>query len=154
MFLLPPPYGEGRGGGRSVANHLARSLRNNATPAERILWQQVRLLKGEGRHFRRQMPIGRYIADFACHSCKLVVEIDGGQHNSEAGQIADQRRTQLLEREGYRVIRFWNVDVLNNIEGVVDMIRNSAHLPTLYDYQNGEAGATPTPTPPHKGEGL
>ena len=137
-----------------MTNTFARTLRSIATDAERKLWQQLRLLKNENRHFRRQVPLAGYIADFACHACKLVVELDGGQHNEEGNRIADEKRTQTVGRQGYHLIRFWNVDVMNNIEGVIDMIKSAAGLSTLYDYDNGEAGATPTPTPPHEGEGL
>ena len=136
-----------------MPNHFARSLRNNATAAERKLWQQLRILKNENRHFRRQVPIGAFITDFACHRCKLVVELDGGQHNEDEAILRDQNRTQELAQAGYRVIRFWNIDVMNNLEGVVDMIRNAARLPTAFDYSGGEAGATPTPNPSPQGGG-
>src|SRR5262245_41441170 len=105
-----------------MVNRLARELRNNATDAEQKLWQKLRVLKNEGRHFRRQVPIERYIADFACHSCKLVIELDGGQHAEEPNLIADRLRTTELNRGGYRV---WNSDVHENIEGTMDMIRNA-----------------------------
>src|SRR5690606_699407 len=71
--------------GRAMANERARALRRNQTEAERALWQKLRVLKAEGFHFRRQAPIGTYIADFACHSLKLVIEVDGGQHNEKSG---------------------------------------------------------------------
>jgi very-short-patch-repair endonuclease len=144
----PPHKGEG------TKKEFARNLRKNATPAERILWQQLRVLKSESRHFRRQVPIGKYIADFACHYPKLIVELDGGQHNETDALTYDAVRTRFLESEGFRVIRFWNVDVFENLEGVVDMIRNAARLPTMNVYENLGGGATPTPTPLHKGEGL
>jgi len=84
------------------------------------------------------VQLGRYIVDFANHTLKVVVEIDGGQH---ATQVAsDARRTRFLESQGYRVLRFWNNEVMENIDGVLEVIQNSI-LPT------------PTPTPPHKGEG-
>ena len=136
-----------------MANQLARELRRNVTEAEKKLWQQLRLLKDENRHFRRQVPIGAYIADFACHYCKLVVEIDGGQHNEAQDILRDQKRTHELQKSGYRVIRFWNVDVFENLEGVVDMIRNAARLPATNDYRGGRAGATPTPNPSPQGGG-
>ncbi len=143
-----PLVGRGRGGGLAVANRFARTLRSDATPAERILWQQLRLLKAEGRHFRRQVPIAGYVADFACHSAKLVVELDGGQHGD--AMTYDKQRSAALARHGYKVVRFWNIDVFEGLEGVVDRIRFEVGLPTAYAY----TGDTPTPTPPHKGEGT
>ena len=133
--------------GVRVANHFARQLRTNTTGAERVLWQQLRLLKSEGRHIRRQVPIAGYIADFACHASKLVIELDGGQHGE--AEAYDAKRTEVLARHGYRVIRFWNTEVFETLEGVVDRIRHELGLPTAFDY----SGITPTPTPPHKGEG-
>ena len=117
------------------------------------MWQQLRLLKGENRHFRRQAPIGKYIADFACYYCKLVVELDGGQHTESQKLISDQERTNELQKRGFRVIRFWNADVFENLEGVVDMIRHEANLPTTHDYKGGKAGATPAPNPSPQGGG-
>ena len=138
----------------AMQNLRARSLRNNATNAERKLWQELRLLKGEGRHFRRQVPIAGSIADFACHGCRLVIEVDGGQHNSDEGLAYDNQRTDKLARAGYRVLRFWNVDVLNNLEGVVDTIRGAAGLETAFNYREGYPGATPTPNPSPQGGGA
>ncbi len=97
----------------------ARRLRREATQVEWRLWNALRQNKLPWR-FRRQHPIGRRIADFACPARKLVVEIDGSQH---ADSRIDERRTEELARHGYRVIRFWNTDVMENIEGVVEAIR-------------------------------
>ena len=141
-----PLVGRGRGGGLAVANRFARSLRADATPAERVLWQQLRKLKAEGRHFRRQVPIAGVVADFACHSAKLVIELDGGQHGEAA--VYDDERTAALARHGYRVLRFWNNEVFETLEGVVDRIRHELSLPTAFRY-----AATPTPTPPPCGVG-
>ena len=135
-----------------MQKEFARSLRNNATPAERILWQQLRLLKSEGRHFRRQVPIGKYVADFACHYPKLVVELDGGQHAEKIAYDAD--RTGTLNRHGFPVLRFWNADVFDGLEGVVDRIRHSVNLPTSFNYDRSDFGATPTPTLPTRGREL
>ena len=132
-----------------MPNHFARSLRNNATPAERVLWQQLRMLKSEGRHFRRQVPIGRYVADFACHYPKVVVELDGGQHGDAIGY--DESRTAILNQHGYNVLRFWNVDVFEAPEGVVDRIRNAVRLKTLYSYSLPSLHSTPTPALPTRG---
>ena len=135
-----------------MPNNFARSLRNNATPAERILWQQLKLLKAEGRHFRRQVQIEKFIADFACHYPKVVVELDGGQHSDTVRY--DESRTQILKQHGYHVLRFWNADVFEALEGVIDRIRNAVRLPTLYSYCHFEFRSTPTPNPPRKGEGV
>ncbi|HLF20974.1 MAG TPA: endonuclease domain-containing protein [Aestuariivirga sp.] len=136
-----------------MVDRLARHLRNNATDAERKLWQELRLLKNGGKHFRRQVPIAGRIADFACHRCKLVVELDGGQHNESANVRADRARTDEIRRHGYRGIRFWNADIFGNLEGVVDMIRHAAGLATMYSYEDGLGGATPTPNLSPQGGG-
>jgi very-short-patch-repair endonuclease len=117
-----PLWGGARGGGL-VVHQFARSLRNNATEAERKLWQQLRLLKAEGFHFRRQVPIGTAVADFACYRAKLVIELDGGQHSLPERARLDAARTAMLSRHGFRVIRFWNIDVFQNMDGVVTEIR-------------------------------
>jgi very-short-patch-repair endonuclease len=140
-------WGGARGGGQPMPNHLARTLRSNATPAERVLWQQLRRLKAEGCHFRRQVPIAGFVADFACHSAKLIVELDGGQHADAISY--DERRTAMLARHGYKVLRFWNNEVLEALEGVMDRIRHEVKLPTAFSY----AGATPTPGPSPQGGG-
>jgi very-short-patch-repair endonuclease len=92
------------------------------TDAERKLWWHLRELPVDGTHFRRQATIGPYFADFACHQCKLVVELDGSQHAAAANAIADAERTRFLKANGYRVLRFWNNDVLENTEGVITVI--------------------------------
>ena len=94
----------------------SRNLRRNATDAERILWRAFREMEPPFK-IRRQHPIGQYIADFAIPARKLVIELDGGHHAETVA--ADDRRTQALSDLGYRVIRFWNSDVLNNLEGVL-----------------------------------
>ena len=97
-------------------------MRHEPTDAERVLWQHLRQLKIPGSHFRRQATIGPYFADFACHASRLVIEIDGGQHNEAFGLARDGRRTAELESRGYRVLRFWNNEVLGNVEGVMETI--------------------------------
>tara|TARA_R110002110_G_scaffold406951_1_gene627452 strand:- start:567 stop:884 length:318 start_codon:yes stop_codon:yes gene_type:complete len=89
------------------------------TEAEARLWSRLRNRTLGGFKFRRQTPVGPYIADFLCADRMLIVEADGGQH---AGNAADMRRTRFLEGRGYRVIRFWNSDVLSNTDGVLEMI--------------------------------
>ena len=98
----------------------SRELRSNSTDAEKLLWRHLRNRQLEGVRFNRQVPIGPYICDFAARTAKLIVELDGGQH-AEALQY-DLSRTRFLQSRGYRVIRFWNNDVLQNIEGVVESI--------------------------------
>lgn len=138
----PPHRGQGK-------RELARALRNNTTPAEQRLWRELRLLKSEGRHFRRQVPIGNFIADFACHYPKLVVELDGGQHSDATFQ--DEARTRVLNAEGYDVLRFWNNEVFETLEGVVDRIRHAVRLPTAFTYTDQTQSPTPTPTLPTRG---
>jgi very-short-patch-repair endonuclease len=89
------------------------------TDAERRLWSALRSRRLQGFKFRRQHPLGNYILDFACIEHRLVIEADGGQH---ADNLADERRTAWLESQGWRVIRFWNNDILTNTEGVLDAI--------------------------------
>jgi very-short-patch-repair endonuclease len=104
--------------GRTV---IARRLRRDATDAERRLWYALRQ-SGFRWKFRRQHPIGQRIADLACPARKLVIELDGGQHMDSRD---DEVRGAELARHGYRVIRFWNTDVLDNTEGVLEMIRHA-----------------------------
>jgi very-short-patch-repair endonuclease len=94
----------------------AIELRQNATDAERRLWGALRDRRLQGFKFRRQHAIGKYIVDFACTRHRLIVEADGGQHDRNP---YDETRTAFLEREGWRVLRFWNNDILTNTEGVL-----------------------------------
>ncbi|PQM26923.1 hypothetical protein CVO77_18285 [Sphingopyxis lindanitolerans] len=116
----------------------SRELRLNATDAERKLWAQISARKIAGVRFNRQFPIGPFICDFVSRSAKLVIEVDGGQHAVDVEK--DEARTAYLEARGYRVIRFWNNDVLERIEGVVSEIER-----VLAD--------TPSPDPSRKREG-
>lgn len=96
----------------------ARNLRRNQTEAEGLLWQCLR--NGHaGYKFRRQLPVGPYIADFACLEAKLIVEVDGGQHCENQKDVA---RTEYLNARGYEVMRFWNNDIIDNLEGVVSTL--------------------------------
>ena len=114
-------------------------MRSTPTDAERKLWWHLRHRLSVGNsHFRRQVRIKQYIVDFACHPARLIVEIDGGQHASTTA--ADAERTKVLEANGYRVLRFWNNDVLRNIEGVLEAIQNAITT-------------TPTPNPSPQGGG-
>jgi very-short-patch-repair endonuclease len=101
---------------------LARKLRENATDVERLLWRALRESTLPWK-FRRQHPIGGRIADFACPARKLVIELDGSQHI--AGAVADEKRDDELAARGYRVIRFWNNDILENLEGVLTAIQQA-----------------------------
>jgi very-short-patch-repair endonuclease len=104
---------------RTGASHRARQLRRDSTEAETHLWRELRS-KLPDYKWRRQMPIGPCFADFACFAEKLVIELDGGQHAAEAAQ--DAARTRAIEAQGYRVIRFWNNDVMSNTDGVLQRI--------------------------------
>jgi len=104
---------------------IARRLRRDATNPERLLWYALQQNQFPWK-FRRQHPIGRRIADFACPARKLVIELDGGQR---ANSLEDELRTDELAQRGYRVIRFWNHDVTENIEGVLQLIRRALEAP-------------------------
>jgi len=97
----------------------ARELRRDMTLAERKLWQALKTRQLDGHRFRRQHPLGPYIADFACLEAGIVVEVDGGQHHASE---QDGRRDRYLQGIGFRVLRFWNNDVLANLEGVCTVI--------------------------------
>ncbi len=103
-----------------MASPLARKLRSTPTDAEARLWLRLRRQQLDGFRFRRQQPMGRYVVDFFCPEAKLIIEVHGGQHWNET-----PTRTRWLEARGYRVIRFWNNDVLGNIDGVVARIREA-----------------------------
>jgi very-short-patch-repair endonuclease len=106
-----------------LAAKIARGLRRRATDAERLLWRHLRNRQIAGVEFRRQKPNGPFIVDFVAMEHRLVVEIDGGQHARMTA--ADRLRSVTLENAGYRVIRFWNNDVLQNIDGVLERIREA-----------------------------
>ena len=112
-------------------------MRYDPIDAERVLWQRLRYeITLEGSHFRRQALIGPFIVDFASRKARLVIELDGGQHDEQ--RAADERRTRYIEARGYHVLRFWNHDVLGNLDGVLQVIQSVV---------------PPPPTPPRKGEG-
>jgi very-short-patch-repair endonuclease len=112
----------------------AQTLRRAMTDAERKLWTILHDNSIDGFAFRRQVPMGSFVVDFVCHKAKLIIEVDGGQH--DLNSVREAARTEFLEREGYRVLRFWNNDVLSNLEGVHTVI--SAAL----------GGISPPPNPP------
>jgi very-short-patch-repair endonuclease len=98
------------------AHDRARALRRNMTDAERSMWRILRSSQIDGHRFRRQVPFGRYIADFVCHDARVIIEIDGGQHDASAPD--EGQRARFLQGQGYRILRFWNNEVLSNLEGV------------------------------------
>jgi very-short-patch-repair endonuclease len=98
----------------------ARRLRQDQTDAERKLWSRLRDRRLLGAKFRRQYPIGPFITDFCCPEHRLIVELDGGQHATRAE--ADRQRTAYLQQQAYRVLRFWDSDVLADLDGVIDHI--------------------------------
>ena len=103
-------------------NAHALPLRREMTRAEVILWSRLRRKALHGLRIRRQHPIGPYIADFACLSLRLVVEIDGATHRSAEEMAHDKRREAYLRRHGFRVLRFWNTNVYENLDGVLHAI--------------------------------
>ena len=115
------------------------------TRAETLLWRYLKANRIDGIGFRRQTPIGNYIVDFVCFSAKLVIELDGETHDFEERQKADQRRDAFLAAEGFRVLRFTNEQVMSNLEGVVEAIREATAF--------GASGSPPSLTLPHKGGG-
>ena len=107
----------------------ARDLRRNTTLAEARLWEQLRAKRMQGLKFVRQHPIGPYFADFACRGAKLIVEIDGATHSTNAELERDRRRTAFLNQQGYRVLRICNGEALNGMDEVLTLIRQALEQP-------------------------
>lgn len=105
----------------------AKVLRKNSTDAEKVLWRHLKAKQLDGLKFRRQEQIGRFIADFVCYEKGLIIEADGGQHASEKEK--DDERTLWLNSQGFTVLRFWNNEILTNIDGVMEAIRMRCHIP-------------------------
>ena len=103
----------------ATARSHAKVMRKNLTKAEAVMWGKIKGKNLNGHHFRRQHPIGPFIADFACVEGKVVLEVDGATHNSEEEQAYDGRRTSFLESEGWHVVRVWNNQIYNNRDGVL-----------------------------------
>ncbi len=101
---------------------VARKLRNNSTSAERVLWRAINRNQIEGFRFRRQVPLAGYVVDFACHDAKLVIEVDGATHSTEAEIEYDRRRETAIVAEGYAIVRFRNDKVYESLDAVVDAI--------------------------------
>ncbi|MBU6458584.1 MAG: DUF559 domain-containing protein [Bradyrhizobium sp.] len=104
------------------ATRIARRLRIDQTDAEKVLWNRIRNRQVDGHKFVRQQPIENYICDFVCRERRLIIEVDGSQHNESA---ADAVRDRRLSEGGYRVLRFWNNEVLGNINGVLEVIQTT-----------------------------
>lgn len=117
----PLPLREGARG-RGKATLRSRALRKQSSEAEKLLWQKLRRKQFHGLRFRRQFPLGPYFGDFVCLPARLVIEVDGGQHAEVAQADHDKRRTDWLRTENFRVLRFWNPDIFENMDGVLDMI--------------------------------
>ncbi|MEK6766254.1 MAG: endonuclease domain-containing protein [Planctomycetota bacterium] len=109
---------------RKLTN-IARSLRKRSTDTERFLWRHIRAKQLESLKFRRQQPIGNYIVDFVCFEKRVIIELDGGQHTYDTEMNKDLIRDKWFEEQGYKVLRFWNNDVLKNMNGVLEMIRDT-----------------------------
>lgn len=107
----------------------ARQLRRDQSDVERKLWFALRGRRFYKLKFRRQQPIGPYVVDFVSFEAKLVIELDGGQHGLPANEAADRERTKRLEADGFRVIRFWNNELIENFDGVLDAVALTLGLP-------------------------
>jgi len=104
-------------------NNIAKNLRNRPTEAEKLLWRHLRAKQLEGLKFRRQQPIDNYVVDFVCFEKRIVIEIDGGQHAIQRDK--DIVRDKYLIENEFKILRFWNNEVLQNIEGVLEVIREN-----------------------------
>jgi very-short-patch-repair endonuclease len=114
-----PARGEGKSGVTARMRQRARALRGRMTDAERKLWFALRDRRFAGFKFRRQVPIDRFIADFVCFEARLIIEVDGGQH---AGSLQDRWRDRWFAANGFCVVRFWNNEVLSNLDGVLTVL--------------------------------
>ena len=106
---------------------LRKNLRRNQTDAEKLMWSKLRNKQLFGLKFFRQYSVGKYILDFYCPEKRIAIEIDGGQHDD----VVDKERTKYLKSRDIEVVRFWNNEVLENIEGVISMIQTTITPPTL-----------------------
>ena len=103
----------------------AKQLRKNTTDAERLLWRELRSRQLGGHKFRRQQPLGRFIVDFVCLEKRLVIEVDGGHHAEQQQAAHDAQRTVWLRTEGFRVLRFWDHEVLKDLDAVKEAVSNA-----------------------------
>jgi very-short-patch-repair endonuclease len=123
------PRGRGaRGEGPLLTRDVdrARELRRSPTEAEVFLWRQLRSRAFQGLKFRRQVALGKYIADFVCLEKRLIIEVDGGQHNEEANRQYDRARDKWLRSQGFRILRYWNNEVFEEFEGIAEAIWRAA----------------------------
>jgi very-short-patch-repair endonuclease len=112
-----------------MANEIARRLRKRLTPQEVKVWVHLRSWRQRGFHFRRQAPRDDFIVDFVCLKHRIIVEVDGGQHNFDAHSQRDAKRDRHFVRNGYTVLRFWNNEVDRNLEGVLTLIDEALRTP-------------------------
>ena len=119
----------------------ARTLRRSLTEPERRLWRQLRKrLPVEGTHFRRQVAVGPYVADFCILGAKLIIEVDGGQHTTDQAVAYDSRRTAYLQSQGFHVLRFGNADVMQSMDSVLDTIHAALVRTTPTPYPSPQGG--------------
>jgi very-short-patch-repair endonuclease len=112
-----------------MANETARSLRKRMTSQEVKLWVHLRAWRNQGFHFRRQAPRDGYVLDFVCLKQRLVIEVDGGQHNFDASSRRDAKRDEHFTKQGFRVLRFWNNEIDRNLQGVLTRIDQTLRSP-------------------------
>ncbi len=121
-----------------MINNYKKDLRQNSTDVERLLWRHLRNRQLDDAKFRRQVLIGKYIVDFVCFEARLIIELDGGQHNNN---LNDLKRTYWLEQQRFRVIRFWNNEVLKNLyevkEAILRELKNTPHPSPLPQGERG-----------------
>jgi len=126
-----------------MTRSLARQLRENQTQVEKRLWYRIRSRQIHGAKFRRQATIGRYIVDFACFEHQLIIELDGGQYASPS--LREDERTAWLKSQGFSILRFWNNDIIENMDGVLQRIAEGLERQAF-------VGCTPHPSPLPQGE--
>jgi very-short-patch-repair endonuclease len=120
---------------KSRLTPFAHQLRKKSTEAEKILWRHLRLKQIEGCKFRRQQPIEDYIVDFVSFDKRIIIEVDGGQHATD--KINDSARDAWFRANGFEVLRFWNNEIFENLDGVLEVIRNTLLTPTLDPSRRG-----------------
>ena len=142
MVFTPHKTMQGQTNKQILTEHRQRSLRNDATDAERALWQRLKGRQLESCKFRRQHPFGDYIVDFVCLERRIAVELDGSQHFEATAY--DEARSKFLRAAGFVVLRFWNNDVFGDVEGVLELIQHELV---------GRVRTPSPPNPPLEGEG-
>ena len=148
--MRPQPGGVGRSVRQTKARPMsldrAKQLRKDMTDAERFAWQRMRYRQIGGHKFRRQVPLGPFVADFVCLECRLIVELDGGQHAERIK--ADGDRTRWLQGQGFKVLRFWNNDVLRDWDAVAEVIWENVRSLTPHPNPPPQGGREPERNPP------